>query len=121
GDELVAFGGTEAERIAVTLEREKELGAVAVFPLAGVHSTAPQSHDDREMLDAHGTLVFAGSASGALERGFLGEMFAEQRFLRGGAEVVQIVAHAQSDFLGIEDLAGVVRGAMFGATAALHT
>ena len=90
-DELVAFGRAESERVAVAFERQKQLGAVVVLPLAGVHRAAPQAHDDRQMLDAHRALKFAGAAGGALERGFLRKIFAEQRLLRGGAEIVQIV------------------------------
>ena len=46
GDELVALGRAEAERVAVAFEREKQLGAVAVLPLAGVHRAAAQADDD---------------------------------------------------------------------------
>ena len=38
---------------------------------------------------------------------------------RGGAEFVEVAAQAEDDFLGVEFLAGVVGGAVFGAAAAL--
>ncbi len=45
-------------------------------------------------------------------------MFAEQRLFAGRAEFVEISAHAQRDFFGVENLAGVGGGAVLGATSA---
>ena len=117
-DELVALGGAEAQRVAVAFEREKELGAVIVFPCAGVHGAAPQADDDGQMLDADRALEFAGAAGGALEGGFLRDVLAEQRLFGVRAEFVQVAAHAEDDFFGIENFAGVVGGAVLGAAAA---
>ena len=108
----------EAQRVAVALQRQEQLGAVVVFPLAGVHRAAPQADDDRQVLDADRTLKFARSAGGALKRRFLRKILAEQRLFRAGAEFVQVVANAERDLLGIENLAGVVGGTMLGAAAA---
>jgi hypothetical protein len=94
GDELVAFGRAESQRIAIAFEGEKQLGAVAVFPLAGVHRAAAEPYDDRKVFDADRALIFARAAGGALERGFLREMFAEERLSGGGTELVQIIADA---------------------------
>ena len=71
------------------------------------------------MLDADGALVLAGAAGGALEDGLLGVVFAEERFFTGGAEVVEVGADAEDDFLGIEGFSGGGGGAMLGAAAAL--
>ena len=109
----------QAQGVAVAFEREKQLGAVVVLPVAGVHRAAPQADDDGQMLDADRALEFARAAGGALERGFLRVVLAEQRLLRVRAEVVQVAAHAQDDFFRVENLAGVGGRAMFGAAAAL--
>ena len=78
-DEFVALGGADAQRVAAAFEREKELRAVIVFPSAGVHRAAAQADDDGQMLNADRALEFAGAAGGALERGFLRVVLAEQR------------------------------------------
>ena len=70
------------------------------------------------MLDADGALEFAGSAGGALEGRFLRKILAEQRLLAAGAEFVEVAADAKRDFFGVENFAGVERGAMFGAASA---
>ena len=64
------------KRVAVAFEIEEKLGAVVVFPLAGVDRPAAQADDDGQMFDADGALEFAGSAGGALESGFLGDELA---------------------------------------------
>src|SRR5665213_508213 len=79
-NEFVALGGAEAERVPVTFERQKQLGAVFVLPLAGVYRAAAQSDDDGHMFDADGALEFARSAGGALKNRLLRKIFAEQRF-----------------------------------------
>ena len=118
-DELVAFGGADAQRIAAALELIEELRAVVVFPRAGVHRAAAQPDHDGQVLDAHRALELARAAGGALEDRFLRVVFAEQRFFGARADVVEIGAHAQDDFLGVEELAGVGGGAVLGASAAL--
>ena len=55
-------------------EGEEELGAVGVFPGAGVGGAAAQADDDGEVLDADGALVLAGAAGGAFEGGFQGQL-----------------------------------------------
>ncbi len=45
-------------------------------------------------------------------------MLAEQRLFGRRAEFVEVAAHAERDFFGVQNLAGVVGGAMFGAAAA---
>ena len=117
-DELVALAWREAQRVAVALQRQEQLGAVIVFPLAGVHRAAPQPDDDGQVLDAHRALKLAGAAGGALEHRFLRDVLAQQRLFAARPEFVQITAHAQDDFFRVEDLAGVVGGAMLGAAAA---
>ena len=111
--------GGKPERVAVALQIQEQLGAVIVLPLAGVHRAAPQPDDDRQMLDAHRALKFAGAAGRALKRGFLRNMLAEQRLLARRAELVQIPAHAQRDFFRVQNLPGVRGRAMLGAAAAL--
>ena len=76
GDELVAFGGGQAERVAGFLQREEQLGAVGVFPRAGVGGAAAQPDDDGQVLDADGTLELARAAGGAFVSRF-------QRQVRG--------------------------------------
>ncbi len=110
---------TDAERVAAALQREEELGAIVVFPCAGVDRAAAQADQDGQMLDADRALELAGAAGGALEDGFLGVVFAEERLLGGGAELVEVGAHAEDDFLGVEHLSGVGGGAVLGAAAAL--
>ena len=73
GDELVALGGGQAERVAGFLQREEELGAVGVLPGAGVGGAAAQADEDGQVLDADGALVLARAAGGALVGGFGGE------------------------------------------------
>ncbi len=119
-DELVAVGGAEAESVAAAFEGEEELGAVVVFPCAGVDRAAAQADEDGQVLDADGALELACAAGGALEDGLLGVVFAEQGLFGGGAEVVEIGAEAENDFFGVEELAGVGGGAVLGAAAALH-
>ncbi len=98
----------------------KSLDAVVVFPCAGVDRAAAQADEDGQVLDADRALELAGAAGGALEDGFLGVVFAEQRLLGGRAEVVEVGAQAENDFFGVEQLAGVGGGAVLGAAAALH-
>ena len=118
-DELVALGGADAESVAAALESEEELGAVVVFPCAGVDRAAAQADQDGHVLDADRALELAGAAGGALEDGFLRVVLAEQGLVRGGAEVIEIGAHAEDDLFGVEQLAGVGGGAVLGAAAAL--
>ena len=73
-----------------------------------------------QVLDAHRALELAAAAGGALERRLLGDVLAEQRRFAAGAELVQVTAQAQDDFLGVEHLARVVGRAVLGAAAALH-
>ena len=76
-DKFLALSGGEAEGVAVAFQVEEELGAVVVFPLAGVDCATSEADDDRQMLDTDGALEFAGSAGGALEGCFLRVVFAE--------------------------------------------
>src|SRR6202011_5309884 len=92
--------------------------AVCILPLAGVHCAAPESDDDGHMLDPNRALEFARAAGGALKCRLLRKMFAEQRFFGASAEVVQVIANAERDFLGIENFARVRSWAMLGAAAA---
>ena len=46
-------------------------------------------------------------------------MHAQQRLFAGRAKFVQIPAHAERDFLGVQDFSGVGGRAMLGAAAAL--
>ena len=118
-DELVALGRGEAERVAVALQVEEELGAVIVFPLAGVHRAAPQADDHRQMLDANRTLKFAGAAGGALEGGFLGDVRADERLFATRARTRSGSRGSPGRFLWVENLAGVVGGTVLRAAAAL--
>ncbi len=119
-DELVAFGGAEAECVGAALEGEEEFGAVVVFPCAGVDRAAAQADEDGEVLDADRALELARAAGGALEDGLLRVVFAEKRLIGCGAEVVEVGADAEDDFFRVEQLAGVGGGAVLGAAAALH-
>ncbi len=87
-DKFVALGGGEAERVAVALQVQEELGAVVVFPLAGVDCAAAQADDHRQVLHADGALKLARAAGGALESGFLRKEFPEQRLFACRAEFV---------------------------------
>ena len=116
-------------------EREEKLGAVGVFPRAGVYRAAAQADDDGQMLDADRALELAGAAGGALEGGFHGEVvcggivgrsvagrvakLVQQRRFARRAEGVEVRPHAEDDFLRVEDFAGVGGGAVLGAAAAL--
>src|SRR6185436_16703427 len=51
---------------------------------------------------------------------FLGNIFSQQRLHSAGAELIEIFANAENDFLRIEYLAGVKCRAKLRATAALH-
>ena len=102
-DELLPLAGGEAQRVAVALQVQEQLGAVIVFPLAGVHRAAPQPDDDGQMLDAHRALELAGAAGGALERRLFAEMcLPSSGASLAGAEFVQVIAHAQDDFFRVE-------------------
>ena len=135
GDELVALGGGQAEGVAGFFQREEELGAVGVFPGAGVGGAAAQADDDGQVLDADRALVLARAAGGAFEGGFqetgcrlpgcevarlaaLAEL-GEQRDFGVRAEGVEVGARAEDDLFGVEDLAGGGGGAVLGAAAAL--
>ena len=111
--------GADAERVGVAFEGDEELGAVLVFPLAGVDGAAAQADDDGHVFDADRALELAGSAGGALEGGFLGVVLAEEGLFGRGAEFVEIAADAEDDFFGVESFAGVGGGAVLGAAAAL--
>ena len=96
-DEFVALGGAQAQGVAAALEGEEELGAVVVFPCAGVDGAAAQADDDGHVLDADRALELAGAAGGALEDGFLGVVLAgvvspSSGSVGCGAEVVEIGA-----------------------------
>lgn len=117
-DELVAFGGGEAHGIAIAFEIEEEFAAMCVFPGSGIDCAAAEADEDGQVFNADGALVFAGAAGGALEDVGLGDVFAEEGLVAGDAELIEMGAHAEDDFLWIEGLAGVVGGAVFGAAAA---
>ena len=119
-DEFVALVGAHAQCVAAAFKRQEKLCAVIVFPCAGVHRAAPQADDDGHMLDAHRALELARAAGGALKRGLLRVVFAEQRLFGARPEVVQIAAQAEDDFFRVEQLAGVVGRAVLRAAAALH-
>src|ERR1700694_5512174 len=70
-DEPVALAGAKTQGVAIALQSKEQLGAVTVFPLACVYRAAPQTNDDRQVLDAHRALKFARSAGSALENGVL--------------------------------------------------
>ena len=70
------------------------------------------------MLNADGTLVFAGAAGGALEDRFLGDSGLQNGRFVLVAVLVQIKAKVEGDQLGIELFAGVVGRAMLCAAAA---
>jgi hypothetical protein len=72
------------------------------------------------MLDTDGTLKFAGATGGALEGGLLRVVLAEQRLFGVRAEIVEIVAHAEDDFLRVQNLSGIRGWTVLGAAAALH-
>ena len=91
-----------------------------VVPCAGIHRAAPQSDENRHVLNTDRALEFAGAAGGALEERLLRVVLTQQRLVRRGAKVVQIGAEAEDDFLGVEQLAGIGGGAVLGAAAALH-
>ena len=91
-----------------------------VLPLAGVDSATAQADEDGNVLNADRALEFACAAGGALESSFLRVVFAEQRLIGLGTEVIQVVAKSENDFLGVEQLSGVGSGAMLRAAAALH-
>src|SRR5581483_59248 len=72
------------------------------------------------MLDAHRTLEFASAACRALEGRLFGNMLAEERRFVARSELVEVAAESQDDFLGIENLPGIVCRAMLGAASAFH-
>src|SRR5262245_19360325 len=109
----------EAHRIAVALQIEEQLSAILVLPFARVHGAAPQSDDDRKMLDPDRTLVFARPTSCALEGRFFGNVFRQQRLGCVRPVLVQIVAYSERDLLRIEDLSRVVRRAVLRTAPAL--
>src|SRR5262245_55742619 len=66
-DKFVAFGSTEAERVAIAFQREKQFRSIVVFPLARIHGATPQSDDDGQMFDPNGALKFARPAGRTLK------------------------------------------------------
>jgi len=100
-DETQALAGGEAESVPGALQVQEQPGAVFVLPLAGVYGGAPQSHDRRQVLDAHRTLKLAGAASRALEDGLFGNVPAQQRGFAGRSELVEVAAQAENDLLGL--------------------
>ena len=118
-DELVALTGLHAESIGAAFEAEEELGAMLVFPCAGVDRAATQADEDGQVLDADGALELAGAACGAL-KGRDGWVVLAKQWLGGcGSEFVEVAAQAQDDFFGVERLARIRSGAVLGAAAAL--
>ncbi len=69
GNEFVALGCGQAEGVAGFFECQEELGAVGIFPRAGVCGSAAQADDNGQVLDADRTLVLACAAGGALVGG----------------------------------------------------
>ena len=134
GNELIALGRRQAEGVPGFFERQKELGAVGIFPGAGVRGASAQADDDGHMLDADRALEFAGAAGGAFvgrfQRQVRGARFevrcvaaaevGEQRGFRLRAEGVEIAARPQNDLLGVEDLAGGGGGTVLGTAATFH-
>ena len=118
-NKLIAFKSAQAERVGVAFEGVEELAAVLVVPLAGVGGAAPEADDDGDVFDADRALELTSSAGGALKGGFLGVVLAEEELFGRGAVFVEIAANAEDDFFGVEDLAGVVGGAVLGAAATL--
>ena len=97
---------------------QKQLAAVLVLPLAGIHGAAAQPDDHRQMLNSNRALEFASAAGRALERGLL-EMCRPRKRLRSrGPELIEIAAQTQNDFFRIEHLAGVVGRTMLRAAPA---
>src|ERR1022692_2135137 len=72
------------------------------------------------MLYAHRALELAGAARRALERRLFAQVLAQQRRLARGAELFEVVAHPQNDFLRVEHLPRIGRRTVFGAAPALH-
>jgi len=105
---------------AVALQVEEQLGAVIVFPLAGVYRATAQADDNGHVLDSHRALLLAGAAGGALESRLLGNVCRHKRFRGAGAVGVEIIAQAERDLLGVENLTGIVGRTMLGTAAALH-
>jgi hypothetical protein len=62
---------------------------------------------------------FARAAGGALEDGILMEVHAEEGLIAFRSEGVEIAADSEDDFLRVEELAGVVGGAVFATAATL--
>ena len=94
--------------------------AVIVFPLARIHRAAAQPDDDRQMLDAHRALVFAGAAGRTLENRFLEMCLPSSGRLAPRPVFVQVIAQPQDDLLRVESFAGVVCRAMLRAPSAFH-
>ena len=118
-DEFSRSLAAKAERVAVALEVQKQFGAVVVFPLARVHRAAAQADDDRQVLDADGTLVFARAARGALKDGVLRNDASRAAALRSRCRIRSGNREGPARFLWVEFFAGVVGGTVFGAAAAL--
>ena len=84
GDELVPLGCGQAERVAGLFQREEQLGAVGVFPRTRVGRSAPQTDDNRQVLNADRALVFARPAGGALKGRFQRRVQGSRSKVRGG-------------------------------------
>jgi len=117
-DKAIALGGAEAEGVAAALKGEEEARAVWVFPRAGIYGSAAESDEDGDVFDADGALKLASAAGGALEDGLVGVELTEERLGGRGAELVEIAAEAEDDFLRIENLSRGGGGAVLCATSA---
>src|SRR5579863_10292148 len=91
-----------------------------IIPRAGVDRAAPQPDENRYVLDANGALKLARTTGSALECRLLRYVFAQQRLVGCGSELIQVTAHAQNNFLRVEFLARVVGRAVLRAAAAFH-
>src|SRR5208282_1588050 len=100
-DELFPIRRRKSKRVPLALERDEHFAAMTVVPLAGIYRAAPQTHDQRQVLDAHRALELAGPARSALESRFHGKVFAQQQFAALRPELLQVMPGAQNDFFGI--------------------
>ena len=120
-DELVALCGGKPHGIALTLKIQEELGAVFVFPAARVYFAAAQPNDHGQMLNAYGTLIFAGAAGCALKYGFLRNGRAHNRRFARVAILVEVSPKTESNLLGVQLFPRVVRGAVLRTASAFDT
>src|SRR5215471_9828471 len=76
-NEFLTLARGETQRVTVSLQGQKQLGSVFVLPFASINGATAQAHDDRQVLNSHGTRILASATRCALKYRFGRDVLAD--------------------------------------------